>query len=116
MDSAHDDGLVHRDVKPSNVLVTSRANDGDELFVYLVDFGIAREAEDETPPLTLTGAAMGSFDYMATERFTEAPVDRRTDVYSLACLLYEGLTGKRPFRGAGPALMNNHLNTPPPRP
>jgi len=116
LDAAHDDGLIHRDVKPSNVLVTNRHDDGDDDFVYLVDFGIARAAEDEGPNLTMTGAAMGSFDYMAPERFLEAPLDPRTDVYSLACLLYECLTGRRPFLGAGPALMNNHLNTPPPRP
>ncbi|MDQ4040089.1 MAG: hypothetical protein M3313_17505 [Actinomycetota bacterium] len=64
----------------------------------------------------MTGAAMCSFDYMARERFPDAPVDRRTDVYSLACLLYECLTGRRPFLTAGPALMNNHLHAPAPRP
>jgi len=116
LDAAHDDGLIHRDVKPSNVLVTHRHTDSDDVFVYLVDFGIARGGEDDGPTLTMTGAAMGSFDYMAPERFLDAPVDRRTDVYSLACLLYECLTGRRPFLGAGPALMNNHLHTPPPRP
>ncbi len=116
LDAAHDDGLIHRDVKPSNVLVTHRNNDSDDVFVYLVDFGIARATGEDGPTLTLSGAAMGSFDYMAPERFLEEPVDRRTDVYSLACMLYECLTTRRPFLGTGPALMNSHLNTPPPRP
>ncbi|MDQ3733593.1 MAG: serine/threonine protein kinase, partial [Actinomycetota bacterium] len=116
LDAAHADGLIHRDVKPSNVLVSDRDDDSDDDFVYLVDFGIARAAEDEQG-LTKTGSALGSFDYMAPERFLEGRVDRRTDVYSLACLLYECLAGKRPFAGEGlPAMMYGHLNTPPPRP
>ncbi|MBA3339496.1 MAG: serine/threonine protein kinase, partial [Geodermatophilaceae bacterium] len=116
LDAAHADGLIHRDVKPTNVLVSHRAADTDDDFVYLVDFGIARGAEDDERGLTMNGAAMGSFDYMAPERFLDEPVDRRADVYSLACLLYECLTGMRPFPGDGPALMNSHLNIPPPRP
>lgn len=116
LDAAHADGLIHRDVKPSNVLVSDLDEDSDDDFVYLVDFGIARATEDEQG-LTKTGSALGSFDYMAPERFLEGTVDRRTDVYSLACLLYECLTGRRPFLGEGlPALMYGHLNTPPPRP
>jgi len=98
LDAAHADGLIHRDVKPSNVLVSYRDENSDQDFVYLVDFGIARTAEDDGQRLTLTGAALGSFDYMAPERFLEGAIDRRTDVYSLACLLYECLTGKPPLR------------------
>ncbi|KQS66217.1 serine/threonine-protein kinase [Modestobacter sp. Leaf380] len=114
LDAAHAEGLVHRDVKPSNVLVTGEP--GDE-FVYLVDFGIAwSSASTEGPSLTQTGSALGSFDYMAPERFTEAPVDARTDVYALACVLFECLTGRRPFTGEGLAkMMYAHLNTPAPR-
>jgi serine/threonine-protein kinase len=110
LDSAHADGLVHRDVKPSNVLVTGT---GDDEFVYLVDFGIARSTSDaQGPALTQTGAALGSFDYMAPERFLEKPIDRRVDVYALACVLFECLTGRRPFTGDGLAtLMYAHLNT-----
>jgi serine/threonine protein kinase len=115
LDSAHADGLVHRDVKPSNVLVTGA---GDDEFVYLVDFGIARSTTDsQGPALTQTGAALGSFDYMAPERFLEKPVDKRVDVYALACVLFECLTGRRPFVGDGLAtLMYAHLNTSAPAP
>lgn len=115
LDSAHADGLIHRDVKPSNILVTG---EGDDEFVYLVDFGIARSTTDAAgPALTQTGSALGSFDYMAPERFLEQPVDKRVDVYALACVLFECLTGRRPFTGDGLAvLMYAHLNTEPPAP
>jgi serine/threonine protein kinase len=115
LDSAHSDGLIHRDVKPSNILVTGS---GDDEFVYLVDFGIARSTTDtQGPALTQTGAALGSFDYMAPERFLERPADKRVDVYALACVLFEILTGRRPFTGDGLAvLMYAHLNTDPPAP
>ncbi len=116
LDAAHDDGLIHRDVKPSNVLLSNPGRDED--FIYLVDFGIARTAgSGKATALTHTGAAVGSFDYMAPERFLDAPLDRRADVYSLACLLYECLTAGPPFKGDGlPTLMYAHLNLPPPRP
>ena len=115
LDSAHADGLIHRDVKPSNILVTGT---GEDEFVYLVDFGIARSTTDtQGPALTQTGAALGSFDYMAPERFLERPADKRVDVYALACVLFEVLTGRRPFMGDGLAvLMYAHLNTDPPAP
>ncbi|KQS66218.1 serine/threonine-protein kinase [Modestobacter sp. Leaf380] len=115
LDAAHDEGLVHRDVKPSNVLLTGT---GDDEFAYLVDFGIARSTADaQATALTQTGAALGSFDYMAPERFLDAPVDARADVYALACVLHECLTGRRPFTGTGlPALMWAHLNAVAPAP
>ena len=111
LDAAHADGLVHRDVKPSNVLVT--AND----FVYVVDFGIARSVGSTRTALTITGATVGTLDYMAPERFTNEPIDGRTDVYSLACLLCECLTGQRPYSGTDlPSLLYAHLYVEPPRP
>jgi serine/threonine protein kinase len=115
LDAAHADGLVHRDVKPSNILLTG---EGDDEFVHLVDFGIARSTtETQGPALTRTGAAVGSLEYMAPERFLERPADRRVDVYALACVLFECLTGRRPFTGDGPAtLMHAHLDTEPPAP
>ncbi|MEI4271766.1 serine/threonine-protein kinase [Klenkia sp. LSe6-5] len=110
LDAAHADGLVHRDVKPSNVLLTGS---GDGEFAYLVDFGIARSTTDaQGPALTQTGAALGSFDYMAPERFLERGIDHRVDVYALACVLFECLTGRRPFPTTGlAAQMFAHVNT-----
>ena len=85
--AAHKVGLLHRDVKPSNILLDE--ND----FAYLIDFGIARAA-DETR-LTKSGYAIGTFHYIAPERFgTRAEEDARADIYSLACVLYECLTGQ----------------------
>src|SRR4051794_6924710 len=111
LDAAHADGLVHRDIKPSNVLVT--AND----FVYVVDFGIARSLGSTRTALTISGATVGTLDYMAPERFTNEPIDGRTDIYSLACLLCECLTGQRPFLGTDlPSLLYAHLNLEPPQP
>ncbi|WP_082962387.1 protein kinase [Mycobacterium sp. E342] len=109
LDSAHQVGLVHRDIKPKNILVTNARD-----FVYLIDFGIARTVADTA--LTQTGHTMGTVAYMAPERF-RGTTDHRADVYSLACVLHECLTGKRPY--AGDSLeeqLHAHLNVPPPRP
>jgi YVTN family beta-propeller protein len=111
LEAAHADSLVHRDVKPSNVLVTPTD------FVYVVDFGIARSIGSTRTSLTITGATVGTLDYMAPERFTDQPIDGRVDVYSLACVLAQCLTGRRPFRGEDlPALLYAHLYGDPPRP
>ncbi|MGY1650025.1 serine/threonine-protein kinase [Geodermatophilus sp. SYSU D01119] len=111
LEAAHADGLVHRDVKPSNVLVTP--ND----FVYVVDFGIARSVGSTRTSLTITGATVGTLDYMAPERFTDQPIDGRVDVYSLACVLAQTLTARKPFGGEDlPALLYAHLYAEPPRP
>jgi serine/threonine-protein kinase len=109
LDAAHADGLVHRDVKPENILVT--AND----FAYLVDFGIAHSSSDLR--LTTLGSAVGSYAYMAPERFDNAPVDGRADVYSLACVLHECLTGAIPFPSNSiSSAIRAHLAAPAPRP
>jgi len=111
LDAAHAAGLVHRDIKPSNVLVT--AND----FVYVVDFGIAQSIGPGRTSLTITGATIGTLDYMAPERFSNSPIDGRVDVYALACLLHECLTATRPFQAQDlPSLMYAHLYVEPPRP
>ncbi|OBG95188.1 protein kinase [Mycobacterium sp. E3251] len=109
LDSAHQVGLIHRDIKPKNILLT-QARD----FVYLIDFGIARTLADTS--LTQTGHTMGTVAYMAPERF-RGTTDHRADVYSLACVLHECLTGRRPYAGESlEEQLNAHLNTPPPRP
>ncbi|GAB0102908.1 hypothetical protein JMUB6875_18790 [Nocardia sp. JMUB6875] len=109
LDAAHRAGLVHRDVKPSNILTTA------EDFAYLIDFGIARGGDDTG--LTTDGAAVGTFAYMAPERLEENEYDARADVYSLACVLYECLTGSKPFPGTSvERQIAAHLSSPPPRP
>jgi YVTN family beta-propeller protein len=109
LDAAHADHLVHRDIKPSNILVTSSD------FVYVVDFGIARSFGGRQTPLTHTGAYIGTLDYMAPERFIGHDIDGRADVYSLACLLHECVTGAPPFSGKDlPALMYAQLYFGPP--
>src|ERR1700733_3783670 len=91
LDAAHAAGLIHRDVKPSNALITGRD------FVYLIDFGIAHDAG--APKLTSTGMLLGSWAYMAPERFTARGAGASADVYSLTCVLYECLTGAQPYPG-----------------
>jgi len=109
LDAAHATGVTHRDVKPENILVTG--ND----FAYLVDFGIARAAAD--PMLTQTGIAMGTCNYMAPERFTGDEVTFRADIYALACVLAECLTGSPPYRADSiERLVAAHLTEPAPRP
>jgi serine/threonine-protein kinase len=107
--AAHQIGLVHRDVKPSNVLVTE---DG---FAYLIDFGIARAADGTR--VTSSGYMVGTWAYMAPERFTSAELDSRSDVYALACVLFECLTGEWPFPGDSlERQFAGHVSMPPPRP
>lgn len=109
LDAAHAEGLVHRDVKPSNILVT-RAG-----FAYLIDFGIARSDEDTT--VTTTGAVIGTFAYMAPERLADDDSGPPSDVYSLACVLYECLVGAKPYRGDSmQRQIAAHLNEEPPQP
>jgi len=110
LNAAHKVGLLHRDIKPSNVLLD------DEDFAYLIDFGISRMV-DETR-MTKSGNMIGTFAYIAPERLDpQTEEDARADVYSLACVLYEALTGQPPFPGSTTAhLITAHLTTPPPRP
>src|SRR6201993_4996746 len=107
--AAHEVGLLHRDIKPSNVLL-----DRDD-FAYLIDFGISRAA-DETR-LTKSGNMIGTFAYIAPERLeSRAGEDARADIYSLACVFYECLTGSPPFAGDMAGLVAAHLSDPPPQP
>src|SRR6266581_1972910 len=109
LDAAHDLGLIHRDVKPGNILVGR----GDH--TYLTDFGLIKRREGETG-LTRTGQFMGSVDYAAPEQIRWEPVDARTDVYSLGCVTYECLVGEPPFaHDPDVAVLYAHLNDSPPR-
>ncbi|OBK46782.1 serine/threonine-protein kinase [Mycobacterium sp. 1081908.1] len=109
LDAAHAEGLIHRDVKPQNIIVTPAD------FVYLVDFGIAQTKGD--PRLTTVGTQIGTLNYMAPERFNDRATTPAVDVYSLACVLYEALTGDAPFAGDSlEHLVAGHLVLPPPRP
>ena len=110
LNAAHRAGLVHRDVKPSNILI-----DEDD-YAYLIDFGIARGAADTTK-LTGTGATIGTWAYMAPERFTTDQISPRCDIYALACVLHEALTGDHPYPGGSlERQVAGHLTAPPPRP
>jgi len=107
--AAHKVGLVHRDIKPSNILL----DDND--FAHLIDFGLARSTEQTS--LTSAGKVIGTLSYMAPERFTSGQADARSDIYALACVLYECLTGFRPFPGDSlDQQLAGHLTAPPPRP
>jgi predicted Ser/Thr protein kinase len=111
LDAAHEHGLVHRDVKPSNVLVTSQ--EGHD-HVYLSDFGVAKSASPATG-LTTAGQLFGTIDYVAPEQIRAEAVDGRTDQYSLGCLLFECLTGDVPYRrNSEAAAIFAHLRDRPP--
>ena len=117
LDTAHAAGLVHRDVKPSNLLLDREVSQQFGDFIYLADFGITRSSSStRSYSLTRTGALLGSLDYMAPEQF-DGVVDQRVDIYALACVFFELLTGKKPYQGVGlPALMHAHVNVAPPQP
>jgi serine/threonine kinase PknH len=109
LNAAHAAGVTHRDVKPENIIVT------DQDFAYLVDFGIAAAAAEQH--LTGTGVAIGSWNYMAPERFGNEGVTHIVDIYALACVLHECLTGATPYRADSlSVLMAAHFYQPIPRP
>ncbi len=112
LDAAHRAGLVHRDVKPANILVDARQDRPDH--VYLSDFGVSKGAISS---VSLTGAGnfLGTPDYSAPEQIQGGAVDGRTDQYALACVAYELLAGATPFeRDQGMAVLLAHLSQPPP--
>lgn len=109
LDAAHAAGLVHRDVKPSNIVLARRD------FVYLIDFGIAQLIGGAR--ITRTGGTRGTPAYMSPERFDTGEATPRSDIYALTCVLHECLTGRSPF--AGDSLeqqIRGHLTSPPPKP
>ncbi|HZA10183.1 bifunctional serine/threonine-protein kinase/transporter substrate-binding domain-containing protein, partial [Mycobacterium sp.] len=109
LDAAHAAALIHRDIKPSNILITDRD------FVYLIDFGLARTAGEAG--LTTAGSTLGTLAYMAPERFEDGRADARSDIYALTCVLYECLTGSRPYPADSlEQQIAGHVAKPPPRP
>ncbi|MFL5866151.1 MAG: protein kinase domain-containing protein [Thermoleophilaceae bacterium] len=109
--AAHRKGLIHRDVKPANVLIE---RDGSNEHAYLTDFGIARDVGRATA-LTRTGMLVGTLDYIAPERLEDRAGDGRSDIYALGCVLFEALTGRVPFpRDSDVAKMYAHMNEPVP--
>ncbi len=109
LDAAHERGLIHRDVKPSNILITDRD------FAYLIDFGLARTAGQQG--LTTAGSTLGTMAYMSPERFEGGEVDPRSDVYALSCVLYECLTGERPYPvDSLEQQIARHISAPVPKP
>ena len=112
LDAAHAAGLVHRDVKPSNVLIGTA---GGREHVYLSDFGLSKEASGDTT-LSGTGALVGTVKYMAPEVIRTGIASASSDIYSLGCLLYECLAGRAPFPGpTEAAVIYGHLEESPPR-
>jgi serine/threonine-protein kinase len=113
LDVAHARGLVHRDVKPANILLTRHGGEGED-YAYLCDFGLAKHASTVSS-LTGSRAIVGTVDYLAPEQIEGKPVDGRVDVYALGCVLYECLAGVPPFeRGNELAALLAHVNDPTP--
>ena len=111
LDAAHRLGLVHRDVKPANVLITVR--DGAE-HAYLTDFGLAKKF-DNASGLTAQGSVVGTVDYMAPEQITGSHTDARTDIYALGCVFYQMLSGRVPYeRDNSVATLFAHVHEAPP--
>ncbi|MFE5480912.1 serine/threonine-protein kinase [Streptomyces sp. NPDC056527] len=114
LDAAHAHDLVHRDVKPGNILVAEGTDRDHPEHVYLTDFGLTKKSLSLTG-LTTVGQFVGTLDYVAPEQISGKPVDGRCDVYSLACVVYETLTGAPPFRRDDDmALLWAHQYDPPP--
>ncbi|WP_439029980.1 protein kinase domain-containing protein [Gordonia terrae] len=120
LDHAHRHGLLHRDVKPANILLSAedgepgRPDAPERRRIRLADFGIARQTDGGTA-LTSANLVIGSFPYSSPEQLSGQTLDARSDVYSLACTVFELLTGTVPFTGPTPAmLIHHHLVTPPP--
>ncbi|MFL5867825.1 MAG: serine/threonine-protein kinase [Thermoleophilaceae bacterium] len=112
LDAAHARGLVHRDVKPANILL-GRTSEGG-FHAYLTDFGITKDSSEKTVGLTQTGQWIGTVDYVSPEQLSGEPIDARSDVYSLGCVLYQALVGHAPYQGADVHKVYAHVHEPPP--
>ena len=111
MDFSHRNGIVHRDMKPANVMIDITGA------VKVMDFGIARAMNDSTSTMTQTSAVMGTAQYLSPEQARGIKVDPRSDIYSMGCVLFELLTGQPPFTGDSPvAVAHQHVHEEPPLP
>ncbi|MFJ4593458.1 MULTISPECIES: serine/threonine-protein kinase [unclassified Kitasatospora] len=114
LDAAHDHDLVHRDVKPGNVLVAAGTDSEHPEHLYLADFGLTKKSLSLSG-LTSVGQIVGTLDYAAPEQISGRPLDGRCDQYGLGCVVFEMLAGSPPFRRESDvALLWAHLNDPPP--
>ncbi|MFE9631048.1 serine/threonine-protein kinase [Streptomyces sp. NPDC006463] len=114
LDAAHDHDLVHRDVKPGNILIAEGTDSDHPEYAYLTDFGLTKKSLSLTG-FTTVGQFVGTLDYVAPEQISGKPVDGRCDVYSLGCVVYETLAGGPPFeRDDDMALLWAHQFDPPP--
>lgn len=113
LDAAHAVGIVHRDVKPANILIEG---EGDAARCILTDFGLMKNVNASAAPLTQAGSFLGSCDYAAPEQLLgERSIDARVDIYALGCVLYQAVTGEVPFpRPVSAATMMAHIDQPPP--
>ena len=112
---AHRQGLLHRDLKPDNVIVAPPSHEGDEEIAKVVDFGLAKVRDVGATALTKTGVVLGTLYYMSPEQCSGEELDARADVYSLGAMFYEMLTGNPPFRANNmTGLISKHLHEQPP--
>ncbi|WP_279193206.1 Stk1 family PASTA domain-containing Ser/Thr kinase [Corynebacterium stationis] len=108
LQASHDAGIIHRDVKPANIMITNTGQ------VKVMDFGIARALDDSTSAMTQTSAVIGTAQYLSPEQAQGKPADARSDVYALGCVLYEAVTGHAPFEGETPfAVAYQHVQEEP---
>ena len=111
LDAAHGKGILHRDVKPGNIMIESATNR-----CYLTDFGLSKNPSEDSFALTAAGSFVGTIDYTAPEQILAKPFDHRVDVYSLACVLYEALSGEVPYpKSREVEVLYGHIQDPPPR-
>jgi formylglycine-generating enzyme required for sulfatase activity/tRNA A-37 threonylcarbamoyl transferase component Bud32 len=112
---AHDHGIVHRDLKPSNLMLLDGCPPGKE-FLKVLDFGIAKFLHSDVENITVLGSTLGTLSYMSPEQvLNSAEVDARADIYTIGTILYELLTGCRPFTSRVPQIYNDIIHTPAPR-
>jgi serine/threonine-protein kinase len=111
MQCAHDQGILHRDLKPGNVVVTLDNKKAPS--IKLLDLGLAKDTKERTS-ITETGITLGTAEYMSPEQCMGKTIDARSDIYSMGCLMYEVLTGATPFTGTDPMdIFMKHMNEPP---